>query len=380
MNSIQYLHETWPRRARYTTNANRALWRELARFGGRDAADRLFRGAPGDPRNVERFCNSINMADSYFIAYEDADESIDALLLYYGSMCLARAVIYACLPFTEIDGWEPKHGITPAIDLGQRLIFLDSKLAIGGSKQTFSLVNQAFGGDPVFGRTFSIRDILASIPTMCTFIQEPFGIDPNTFEFTQSDSLFTYQATNPATGAKVGGGGRFSREATGPIDIYGDGVNISVVVGGQISGLASSDEAYLRDHIAVYPYLEGHHVKVEGERISWQLARNPSALTWEAARSAVDSELSALLVPANGTRYFAARVKKFVLPEFSLFYCLVFALSTLCRYYPDEWLQIQERQTDEHVLMRELLHNAEHRIPLLALNHLTHKEFDFITQ
>ncbi len=60
------------------------MWRELRRFGDSSGV-------------ASEVWNRIQLADGYLRAYEDADELIDPVMLYYGSMWLAAALIHSVL-------------------------------------------------------------------------------------------------------------------------------------------------------------------------------------------------------------------------------------------------------------------------------------------
>jgi len=334
MNSQRYLPEDWPLEVRPSTDGVRALWRELNRYSGRDASERVFGRSGGDTKFEEPFRNAIRLADEYFAAYDDSSDVVEPVLLYYGSMWLGNAVNYVTLTRGEIEEREERHGIVPVIREDQNNPFLQAKVNVKKKNATFNLTNVAFGGDDLTGRTFDVLDLLAAIPEMEQHLQQPAVGKSTAVRVTPSPQDFKHWASDKGT-----------------IEIFLERTKAS--------------EGYFRDHIAIDSYLAERKVRFGAGTVSWERTR-PG-----------DDELRAVAISSGVSRFLLPKLQGLVFSEPSLYIGAIHALSELARYHPEAWIKTIEKRGDEYFLIRQFLHIAESKLPLLVLNHLSRAEFLF---
>ncbi len=337
MNGIKHLADTWPRHVRYTDNVARTLWRELSRYGGTDAADRAFQLWRADDRYCTDFRAAIRLADAYFLAFEDAEESIDADMLYYGSMWLGYAVSYLSLGPAELREASTGHGIVVSVDSGKNNPFLNTRLNIGAESQMLGRVNKALGGDSLEGMAFSAADFLCAIPELDEHLREIDG------HGTAAVRL------SPAPGVAFTESEPISR-------------NNFIV---SVPGKKNITHGWMRDNVVAYPYLKSRGLDID----------RFGHLGWHRTRT-VAEELSAVCVECPGPVYFLApTISKRRVPELTVFLAILFALSRIVRYNPRFWLTIEENQTDEYFLIRQFVDLAVRKVPNLVINHLGKRTF-----
>lgn len=334
MNSVRYLSENWPLQIRASTDGVRALWRELNRYSGRDASERAFAKSRGDSKFEEPFRNAIRLADEYFSAYEDSSEVVDPVLLYYGAMWLGNAVIYVTLTRPQIEGRDERHGITPNIADEENTPFLKARVNIQSRNATYNLTNMAFGGDDLSGNTFEVLDLLAAIPEMDEHLQQPIARNSVALRITESPQDLKHWTSEKGT-----------------IEVFLDP--------------KKANEGYFRDNVAIYAYLAERNVQFAGGTVTWERSR-PG-----------DEELRALTIFSNASRFLLPKLRGLVFSEPSLYIGVIHALSELARYHPEAWIKTIDKGGDEYFIIRQFMHLAESKLPLLALNQLSRAEFLF---
>jgi hypothetical protein len=82
VNSPRFLAESWESKSVHSRDTYGSLWREVSRYAGGNAADRVFTIPGSDSRNVSQFRRAIALAEEYWIAYEDSSEAIDVVPLF----------------------------------------------------------------------------------------------------------------------------------------------------------------------------------------------------------------------------------------------------------------------------------------------------------
>lgn len=341
MNSLQYIAETWPLQGRSSNDIIRSLWRELNRYCGRDAAERAYRRSHGDLSTVKSFQNCLHLADEYYSAYDDAAPSIDTVLIYYGTMWLGNAAIYASLPPGTKAGTA--HGLSPKIEPGAKYPLLHSKLQVQQSTETFCLINRAFGGDEVSGQTFNLLEWLQAIPELDADLKSILGTGTLALEVSSSGSFLTGSASSL-------------------LDLVSpSGEMIYSVIPAQYC-----TEGYFRENVAAYNYLKTRNLRfLPSNQVAWDRQRPDS------------DETRAVLISANRKYYFAPKLRGSYISEFALFTGIMHALSTLSRYYPDAWLEMLNSEGDEMFIIRQFLNIAEEKAPNLVLNHFSRETFAF---
>jgi hypothetical protein len=339
MNSLQFIAETWPVQVRTSNDIVRSLWRELNRYAGRDAAERAYRRGHSDLTTIKSFRNCIDLADEYYAAYEDAAPSIDTVLIYYGTMWLGKAMIYVALP----PGTKPgtAHGIQPKIDPGSKYPFLHSKLHVQQNDETFCLINRAFGGDEIAGKTFDLLDWLRALPELDADLRSILGAGT--------------QALEVSSRGTFGGGTALT---------LADMVAPTGEMVYSVSPAQYCTDGYFRENVAAYQYLKAQNLRfLPSNGIAWDRQRFDS------------DEARSVLVTANRREYFAPKISGCYISEFALFTGIMHALCTLSRYFPDTWLEMLDAEGDEMFLIRQFLNIAEEKAPNLVVNHLSRESF-----
>jgi hypothetical protein len=100
------------------------------------------------------------------------------------------------------------------------------------------------------------------------------------------------------------------------------------------------------------------------------------AVAWDRERPG-DDELRAVGISSGTTFFLLPKIRQFVFSEAALYIAIIHALSELARYHPEAWIKTIDNGGDEYFIIRQFLHIAEAKLPLLALNHLSRAEFLF---
>jgi hypothetical protein len=337
MNSLNHLSDDWPIREVHSEDPYNSLWRELLHFGGRVAATRAMQQAP-DKSQYDHFRNAIKLADAYWINFEEADEEVDAVPLYYGALWLGMACSYASLSPDALTGIESKHGLT--IKLGDEPYPLLSSTINVSHEGTFSRINAAFGGMDFSGQV-RVEELMSALPPLM-------------------DDLGKVGRSTTAIGVEPPGWLGYSLEP----NIYPD--KISVV---SVNATFPINAGSIRDHAAVGSYLATRDLTYDSVN---KQAR------WTGRRERLD-EIEQLSIRTPFGLFLLPTIRAHAFPEFSIYLMVLYALSILVRYNPHTWIPMLEDQTDEHFLIRSFLLAAKSQVPLLAINHLTRKSWVFGT-
>lgn len=338
MNSRQYVAETWPLQGRAANDVLRSLWRELNRYAGRDAAERAYRRTHNDSTAIRSLQNCVHLANEYYSAYELASPSIDTVLIYYGTVWLGKAAIYASLPPGTTPGTS--HGISPRIDPAAKYPFFHAKLHVQDRNETFSLINRAFGGDDISGRTFDLTDWLKALPELDADLKSVLGTGTLALEsLPLASSVSDMRAQS----------GRMVHSIT-PAQYCTDG--------------------YFSENVAVYRYLKTRNLLfLPSNQVAWDRQQRDEA-----------DEARAVFVNVNGKRYLAPKLNGSYIAEFALLTGILHALSSLARFFPDTWLEMLNNEGDEMFIIRQFLNLAAEKAPNLALNHFSRETFEFRTK
>jgi hypothetical protein len=338
MNSLNALSEDWPSYIIRADDPYRALWRELFHHAGYEAAAPLFE--PLDEDLFREFRNAIKLADEFVADFEDAGETVDVVLLYYGALWLGIATAMVTLGRRAIEHTYPNHGLAANVDLWP-FSLSEATVAVTDKMGALSLINAAFGGDELAGRPFKLMQLLQAIPYIAGDL-EKVKADTSAFRFGFDPTILAF--------------------------VLGD----RKVVGTFVGGPKSLTPGFLRDHVAASTYLLSRDLAVtnsEGHRIEWTL----SGRSW-------DEEIDQVLVSAHGAKYFLPRIHGKALAEYTICLIILFALSRLARYNPNIWIRMRDSQTNEMFVLRSFVLYAQRAIPTLVLNHLTKRNHVLITE
>ncbi len=219
---------------------------------------------------------------------------------------------------------------------------LNSAIDIGKRSEAFSVITNAFGGDDLSGRSFEVIDFLQALPQL-------------------DGRLADVNGTSTAVEVTV-------------IPLAMRKVEADYEIVASCTAIPNLSEGHLRDKIAVYPYLSSKNLAIVSDPAD--VGRN--AFSWRTARFASD-ELNAITVEMAGRRYMLPTVRGLKVPEFSMYLGVLFVLGYFARYYPDYWLDMIEKQSDEYFLIRDFIDTAADNVPHLVLNHLSRRTFLFRT-
>ncbi|HKU67217.1 MAG TPA: YaaC family protein [Candidatus Baltobacteraceae bacterium] len=349
MNSLNRLREVWPLDERRSRAPHSALWHELSRFAGRDAAEVLFREPHADAKFLKPFLNAVTLADDNVKAWEDVDDDFTAaVLLYYGTLWLGNAVAFTTLSGEQLSKREAAHGLEVAFEFRSSSPLLEARINTGRGTQAFGTINAAFGGASLSGQTFQVRDFLEAIPELRHSLPHA-RLRPRVIEAVWTGDV--------------------------PGDDYLDEAlrsfpNIEV----DIQDHVPSGPGWIRDNIAVGAYLieqGGSDAIFVDNRITWDRASVNGSV-----RSPED-ELLATTIVHDGRRFFLPTIKQTAISEYAIYLAVMYAISVAARYSPDYWIEMQRERTVEYFLVREFLELAEDKVPMLALNHLRRTTFIF---
>ena len=323
MNSPRFLYDDWPSRAHFSDDAYSHLWRQLLHFAGGDAARRAMSFSP-EKNQVLRFRHAIELADTYIQEFEDANELIDAVPFYYGTYWLGMAVAYATLDLNSaVTARHGLHRVATSSPFSLKESFIEAE----GSSAVAATINEAFGGENIFGRRFSILELLQALPEM------------------QDDLERMTDCKTTAIKVEYDGGG------------FGAEGNIILA---RVSSTFDINEGYLTSRVAVSDYLKANGLSIIDEKAG--------TIKWEATRP---SEFEQLTINAPQGTFFLPKLHKQVIPEFLIYLMVLYQLSNLARYEPESWIPLFEEQSDEYFVIRSFMRVAKEKIPRLALNHLT---------
>lgn len=348
MNSLNALADLWPLEERRVRNPYTALWHELFRFTGRDHSENLFKRLYTDDRYIRKFRNAINLADDMIQAWDDVnDDFTGAISMYYGSLWLGMAVAYSSLSGSVLENINPAHGISVRFEFDKSRPFLDAFLTIKNDNQDFALINKAFGGESLGQTEVRVRDVLAMIPEMKTFLLH-VDVQSKAIEFkARSDS-------------------------DGPENLIVKNTIESIYINTE----NAISVQWVRDNVAVSSYLMNAKLKEEHYDNGFFWDRN--CKNDKPSRDSA-SELRAISLLHGGQRFFWPKIKKKVMSEYAAYLSVLFVIGHAARYFPDYWVAMQEEKTREYFLIREFLDIAQEKIPGIALNHLSQKNYIFLT-
>lgn len=314
-----------------------AVWRELQRFAGDDAARRAVteRGIADESR-LKALRNEVRLGDAYYLSYRDADEVIDPVILYYGAYALAKAVCYAALDDGAFKLWRkrPTHGISSKIGAS----LLDSEISFqnNGTLQAFAHV---LGGDAPRDGTMRSADLFRAVPELDAIVRD-LGLGGTTampiFHFGDEDE-------------------RAARIFRGHEHIH------------FVAGEGYTAEDFERE-VPIFWALtsRGALLRIDARQISWQ------------TKVGGEAELLFMAMRTPGGLFFERRLPGGVyIPEMAVHLILLHLLADYARYRPDEWIEMVDSHNDQYALVREFIHVSEYKFPILVLNELTWRTYMF---
>ena len=332
MNSPRFLSQAWEQRILHSRNPYTSLWREVSRYAGGNAADRVLNSLGADARNIQAFMRSVALADEYWVSYEDSSNVIDSVPLYYGALSLGNAIVAATMSSSHMTSRTSGHGLKVVPDFTKRDAVLNCRIAFGGSLDSFGFINDALGGDPLSGLDCKFIDLLTLLPELSGRL-EHFAL-----------SLVTEVTLSPAkrwhdSAAATADSGSMIAARFRPLD------------------LVKLNLGYVRDKLAISAYLSEVGATVADGQLYWSTKRSPP------------TEIDNLTISARGARWFLPKMHGKLIPEYCIYLAALHTLSVFARYLPTYWLKIQEELCDEWVLIRDFIAVAEEKVPRLAINH-----------
>ena len=322
---------------RKSDNPFAAVWRELQRYAGDDAARRALttRGIVDEDR-LKSLRNQVRLGDSYYLAYRDADEIIDPVLLYYGAFALAKAICYGTLDEDGLTLWKkrPTHGISSKIGTS----LLDSNIFFqeNGTAQAFAYT---LGGDAPRECTMKASDLFRGIPELDTILHDIGLGGTSAMPIAHSGDV---------------------NEVTALIHRFQE--NIHVVAN---EGYTSHD--FEREIPLAWALMNrGVLFQMDIRQVSWKKTVGGEA------------ELLFMAMRTSAGMFFERRMPGgFYIPELALHLILLHLLADYARYRPNEWIEMIDSHNDQYALVREFIHISEYKFPNLILNELAWKTFIF---
>lgn len=315
-----------------------AVWRELQRFSGDDAARRAMDARHvADQARLTGLRNEVRLADAYYISYRDADEIIDPMILYYGAYALAKAICYAALHEDAYRDWRkrPTHGISSKIGTSLR----DSRVSFQNNGTAQALAH-ALGGHAPREGTLSAVDLFRAVPELDGVLRD-LGLGGTT-------AIQVFPDEDKETSAA-----RIFRNH--------QHVHLSM----------QDDEYSNEDFEREVPIF--HALAARGALLQIGLRQ----LSWDSKRGG-RSDLYFMAMRTPEGLFFERRLPGgYYIPEMGVHLVLLHLLADFARYRPEQWIDMVDRHTDEYALVREFIHVSEYKFPNLALNELTERTFLF---
>jgi hypothetical protein len=314
-----------------------AVWRELQRFAGDDAARRAVaeRGISDESR-LKALRNEVRLGDAYYLSYRDADEVIDPVILYYGAYALAKAICYSALDDDGFALWRkrPTHGISSKIGAS----LLDSEISFqnNGTLQAFAYV---LGGDAPREGTMRASDLFRAVPELDGILRD-LGLCG-----TSAMPIFHFGDEDERAARAF--------RAHEHIHIIAD------------EGYTAED--FEREVPIIWALMSrGALLQIDARQISWK------------TKVGGEAELLFMAMRTPGGLFFERRLPGgFYIPEMAVHLILLHLLADYARYRPDEWIDMVDSHNDQYSLVREFIHVSEYKFPILVLNELTWRTFAF---
>lgn len=314
-----------------------AVWRELQRFAGDDAARRALteRGIT-DENRLKALRNEVRLGDAYYLSYRDADEVIDPVILYYGAYALAKAICYAALDTDAFQLWRKRmtHGISSKI--GPSLLDSEVSFQNNGTLQAFAYV---LGGDAPREGTMRAADLFRAVPELEAILRD-LGLGG-----TSAMPIFHFGDENERAARAF--------RAHEHIRIIAD------------EGYTADD--FQRDVPIIWALMSrGALLQIDSRQVSWQ------------TKIGGEAELLFMAVRTPEGLFLERRLPGgFYIPEMAVHLILLHLLADYARYRPDEWIEMVDSHNDQYALVREFIHVSEYKFPNLVLNELTWRTFIF---
>jgi len=310
---------------RSSDNPLGAIWRDLQRLEGVQQASRLFERTASED-SIKTFCAFIELADSYAAVAEEAETSLDPLLMYYAAMWLARGVIAVKLgiPAAEL---VKAHGAKPLPAAAGSFTLLGGTVTFARNG-TLPRLAESLGGDRTEGVEFGLLELLQALPEMDVVLRETQGLG------TTALSTYVHPDILRASNSKVS--------------------HIQVDFPG-----ASPDDV---SSLPISPALEKRGAKVVA-------IPGATPVIWDSS-AAVEEEIATLFMRTANGHFAESRIQGLYVPELVVYVAVLHALSEFTRYYPRKWLDAIARRDADYALIREFMHFAERKVPELALNEL----------
>ena len=324
---------------RKTDDPFSAVWRELVRFSGDDAARRAMQAyAIEDEVRLHGLRNEIRLGDAFFHSYRDADEIIDPMLLYYGAYSLAKALCYATLSNEDYAHWRkrPSHGISSKIC--GTLASANIEFQNNGTIQ--ALVRGLGSQEPTGGTKLPAIDLFRAVPELDGILTD--------LNLGGTSALQVSRMHDKEPRARI-----FENRET--IQVW-----------------LNQEEYRNKDferEVPIFHALNARHalIQMQFRQVAWTTKGGGHA----------DLYFMAMRTPEG--LFFERRLPSgYYIPEMAAHLILLHLLADFARYHPTEWVDMVDRHTDEYALVREFIHVSEYKFPNLVLNELAQRNFIFL--
>lgn len=292
-----------------------------------------------DHSRLETFHSALEQAEQQFSAATRVGYESRPLNLFYGLSQAGRAIAAASMHLGEGEWRASGHGVRFRVPLSEPL--LDSIVRVApASRDLFSRVSTALGS-PQRVHTVPIADLLSQIPDYWMEFQDPPPVK------------------RPLSAPQ------FDADTTFPSE---HGVDIP-----DVSREDRGDLRAIESYVKSYPALEPLQIATDdsgapmwlGSRLRFQVSENDVERARQGMRlkGTVSYRRKAFLIPAVRGG--------FALEPIPAWWLLLFALSMLARYAPDDWTRVMDlRQSKIAARIEFVLDAALDAIPELVLEAL----------
>jgi len=329
-NISHYSHHR-PLEERRATQTTEAIWRTIQRYAGEEIDDAIAVRQRKPDAIARAARNNIRLADAYYDAYYDGRDEIQPIVLYYGSLNLAKALSRVALGIGNVVGG---HGVTvlkPELPIETAVL----RLSTNGD---FGLFVRALGAEPLPAEVdVSVFDLMRLIPELDGTMRQLSGVGTNAIRVYPHPERTRYQ---------------------------GDTTVLLVV-----DVPDPNDSSWVQQLVAL-PAL----VKRKAGP-NWHARQ----ISWRAPEGDGDADYRALTISGLASeRYFERRLPGDIhIPPTAAMFAVQFYLSHLCRYRADEWLRTIDEHPREYSLVRDFMFLSESQLPNNILNELAQREYVF---
>jgi hypothetical protein len=330
-----------------TEEPYRKLWDMFVFFENEQTASRFLRdkyeqmGLPEAKRYsylaTPKFMYSIKQAREYYKAAACCDIVTKPLLLYYGMMSLARALITTRDPEYPSTTSVLKHGLSTRKLKRSDYQFATDEIRIQ-KDGLFVVLHQTLDGPPLeSGQRFRIQDLLSVLPELIHCYEQVYG-PPSVCEVDIQPCEGGFRWKLPRS--IVQASGKTRAEFLALLNRYSE----------------TEDSFTYPDPLDEQGWLCLH-------------------------QKSVCLEHPLILDDISGNFHFRLpHESELIIPEISLHFMLMFVLGMLCRYETERWGElVLAFMSQDMYIINEFLNVSMRKFPNLILNHLFEEKFLFYT-